>query len=199
MKTKVMMTKKPRGYKIRQQRLEMGMTQDELGAALGGIKHNTISQWEWDITQPKMDTLAQIAQILKCDLVDLLDDETAQRLRLKKMPSPKHTPGIEMNHYQAMAMRTMNHELKQRDRLAEAGLGLAGEAGEVVDHIKKHFAQGHDLDEEKIKEELGDLMWYLAYTAYILCIPLDDVAVMNIEKLNKRYPAGFEAEKSIYR
>ena len=146
-----------------------------------------------------MDTLVKIAEILKCDLVDLLDDETAQRLRLKKMPSPKHTPGIEMNHYQAMAMRTMNHDLKQRDKLAEAAMGIAGEAGEVVDHIKKYFAQGHDLPKEKIKEELGDLMWYLAYTAYILCIPLDDVAVLNIEKLNKRYPAGFEADKSINR
>ena len=41
-------------------------------------------------------------------------------------------------------------------------LGLAGEAGELVDLVKKHRAQGHDLDRGRLIEEVGDLVWYAA-------------------------------------
>ena len=65
--------------------------------------------------------------------------------------------------------------------------------------VKKHLAQGHDLDRDKMIKELGDVAWYLAETAYALDVPLEEVMVKNIEKLKARYPEGFDKERSIHR
>lgn len=103
------------------------------------------------------------------------------------------------NEYQKLAMTTLNPALDRRDVIINGAMGLCGEAGEVIDIVKKWLAQGHELDTEKIKKELGDVAWYLAELAYALDTPLDDVLCANIEKLKKRYPAGFDTEKSINR
>lgn len=55
------------------------------------------------------------------------------------------------------------------------------------------------MDKEKLAKELGDIAWYLAETAYALGIPLEDILQANIDKLKKRYPEGFEKERSICR
>ena len=55
---------------------------------------------------------------------------------------------------------------------------------------------GHELDKEHLIKELGDVAWYLAETAAALDVPLEDVLQMNIDKLKKRYPDGFETERS---
>lgn len=83
--------------------------------------------------------------------------------------------------------------------LQVAALGLAGEAGEFCDLVKKHVAQGHPLDENKLREELGDVLWYVALASIVLMVPLSKVARENIEKLWKRYPHGFSAEASMRR
>jgi NTP pyrophosphatase (non-canonical NTP hydrolase) len=84
-------------------------------------------------------------------------------------------------------------------RLAVAGLGIAGEAGEVADMIKKHVGHGHPLDKEKLSKELGDALWYVQEISEVLDIPLEDIAAGNILKLMKRYPEGFSEERSINR
>ena len=73
------------------------------------------------------------------------------------------------------------------------------EAGEAIDIVKKHLAQGHELEREKLIKELGDVAWYLAETAYALDVPLEDVLQRNIDKLRARYPQGFEVKRSIER
>jgi NTP pyrophosphatase (non-canonical NTP hydrolase) len=78
-------------------------------------------------------------------------------------------------------------------------MGLCGEAGEAIDIVKKHLAQGHELDREALIKELGDIAWYLAETAYALEVPLEEVLQRNIDKLKSRYPEGFDPEKSIHR
>jgi NTP pyrophosphatase (non-canonical NTP hydrolase) len=78
-------------------------------------------------------------------------------------------------------------------------LGLAGEAGEVVDLIKKVEGHGHPLDKDKLRDELGDLLWYTARLAALYEISLEDCASHNIAKLQKRYPNGFSTEASIAR
>jgi NTP pyrophosphatase (non-canonical NTP hydrolase) len=65
-------------------------------------------------------------------------------------------------------------------------LGLAGEAGEVAEKIKKYYRDGHQLDRDLIVKELGDVLWYLSALASGLDIELDEVAEMNIEKLASR-------------
>jgi NTP pyrophosphatase (non-canonical NTP hydrolase) len=101
--------------------------------------------------------------------------------------------------YQHLAQRTANHKLDLKTRLAAAGLGAAGEAGEIADHIKKHIAHGHELDHEKLIKEIGDELWYLAELATLLGIDLSTIAMKNVEKLKKRYPEGFSEERSINR
>lgn len=83
-----------------------------------------------------------------------------------------------------------------RERLASAGLGIAGEAGEVSDIIKKVLYQGHPLDRNKISEELGDVMWYLTQIASTLGISLRSVLEQNVAKRKARYPDGFSIEAS---
>ena len=100
------------------------------------------------------------------------------------------------NEYQKAAMRTASPKCYN---LSNVGLGLAGEAGEVADIIKKHLHQGHVLDKEKIAEELGDVAWYLALGCAMIGYDFETVLSMNVDKLWKRYPDGFDVEHSIHR
>ena len=106
---------------------------------------------------------------------------------------------LSANEYQRLAMRTLNPELDKKDVLINGVMGLCGEAGECIDIVKKHLAQGHGLDREKLIRELGDVAWYLAETAYALDVSLERVLRGNIEKLKARYPQGFSGEKSVNR
>lgn len=106
---------------------------------------------------------------------------------------------MEINEYQQLAMRTLNKELDKKDVLINGVMGLCGESGEAIDIVKKWLAHGHELDREHLIKELGDIAWYLAETTTALDISLEEVLSMNIEKLKKRYPDGFESEKSINR
>ena len=101
--------------------------------------------------------------------------------------------------YQQEALRTVNSELTQIQQLTEGIVGMSGETGECVDILKKHLFQGHDLDKNELALELGDVAWYLAVSAWSIGYGLDDIFRMNIEKLKKRYPDGFETNRSIYR
>lgn len=104
-----------------------------------------------------------------------------------------------INEYQKLAMTTLNPALDKKDVLINGVMGLCGESGEVIDIVKKHLAQGHELDKEKIIKELGDVAWYMAEIATVLDVELEDVLMQNIEKLKKRYPEGFSTEKSVNR
>ena len=104
-----------------------------------------------------------------------------------------------INEYQNLAMRTLNPALGRKDVLINGVMGLCGESGEAIDIVKKHLAQGHELNREALIKELGDVAWYLAETAYALDVPLEEVLQRNIDKLKARYPQGFETEKSICR
>ena len=104
-----------------------------------------------------------------------------------------------INEYQKLAMTTLNPALSEKDVLINGVMGLCGESGEAIDIVKKWLAQGHELDKEKLAKELGDICWYLAETATALGYDLEDIMAANIEKLKKRYPEGFDSQKSIHR
>ena len=103
------------------------------------------------------------------------------------------------NAYQKQAMATLNPALGKKDILINGVMGLCGEAGEAIDLVKKHLHQGHELDRQALKKELGDIAWYLAETAYALDMTLEDVLTANLEKLKARYPEGFDTERSVQR
>ena len=76
-------------------------------------------------------------------------------------------------------------------------IGLCGEAGEASELIKKFVYHGHTLDYKHLAIELGDVLWYISYTAYGLGYSLSNIMAMNQEKLAKRYPDGkFDEERS---
>lgn len=107
--------------------------------------------------------------------------------------------GSSANEYQKEALRTeagMDHTYP---RILNGLMGLNGEAGECIDILKKHLFQGHDVDAEHLAKELGDVAWYLAVSADAIGYDLQTIFDMNVEKLRKRYPRGFEAEKSMNR
>lgn len=78
-----------------------------------------------------------------------------------------------------------------RDRLNMGALGLAGECGEVVELIKKHLYHGAELKEDRLREELGDLLFYLALIAGTYNVTLSGLAFENIWKLRQRWPDNF--------
>lgn len=98
--------------------------------------------------------------------------------------------------YQKEAMVTAPADDTLKTALAVRGLGLAGEVGEVVEHIKKFLGHGHALDVQKVEKELGDVLWYVATLAAALDVPMDRIARKNIDKLRARYPEGFTHEAS---
>ena len=103
------------------------------------------------------------------------------------------------NEYQKLAMTTLNPALSKKDVLINGVMGLCGESGEAIDIVKKHLHQGHPLDKEKLAKELGDVAWYLAETAFALDLSLEQILRANLDKLSRRYPQGFEAERSMNR
>ncbi|HEY9229915.1 MAG TPA: nucleoside triphosphate pyrophosphohydrolase family protein [Gemmatimonadaceae bacterium] len=93
--------------------------------------------------------------------------------------------------YQHAALRTVNPALDPRDRLIDASAGLAEEAAEVLGLIRKRLFQQRDVDDVKLTEELGDVLWCLAVTADTLGVPLSRVADYNQAKLKARHPDGW--------
>jgi len=85
------------------------------------------------------------------------------------------------------------------ERLITAAMGICAEGGEFTEVVKKCVFQGKPMDEHTmyhLKRELGDIMWYIAQGCIALEVPLEDIIWMNIEKLEARYPNGFEQFRS---
>ncbi len=104
-----------------------------------------------------------------------------------------------INEYQQQAARFCNPEINSDNMLLMAVMGLCGEAGEVIDHVKKQRFHGHPLDRDALIRELGDVAWYLAHAALALDTSLEEVLEQNLQKLQARYPDGFSAERSLRR
>lgn len=109
-----------------------------------------------------------------------------------------------MKKYQNLAARTLidgpDFEISERDiMLVWSAIGLAGEAGEVADIIKKGVFHQHGVDSETLKKELGDCLWYIAAICTKAGFDLNEVMAENIAKLEIRYPDGYSSNDSIKR
>jgi len=103
---------------------------------------------------------------------------------------------LTLDEYQKLAARTAGAGGNGNRRLVISALGLAGEAGEFANIVKKLTAHGHDITQEALADELGDVLWYIAEAATSCGISLGELAQQNVEKLRKRYPEGFSEERS---
>ena len=108
---------------------------------------------------------------------------------------------MDANEYQSQAARTL---IKTPDfqitpeqvMITWTATGLAGEVGEVIELIKKGIYHQQGVDPEKMKKELGDVLWYLSGLAGQFGLTLDEIMQHNIEKLKARYPAGWDPKRS---
>ena len=125
--------------------------------------------------------------------------------------------GMTADEYQREAMRTAWTDAKENlppkvAAMLESGafdekeilllhgvMGLSGESGEAEELVKKWIFHGHDLDAEKVAEELCDVAWYLAIASRALGYKLSAIFQMNIDKRMERYPDGFDKSRSINR
>ena len=103
--------------------------------------------------------------------------------------------------YQQQAARTLIDKPDATYSDAEimivwTALGLAGEAGEGADTVKKAVFHQHGIDRDELIKELGDVLWYAAGLCTQLDIPMSDVMERNIDKLRKRYPDGYNSAAS---
>ena len=79
-------------------------------------------------------------------------------------------------------------------------IGIAGEAGEILEKIKKHIRK-HGTSplpkklQKQLKSELGDVLWYLAELASALDMSLAEIAKTNLKKLNDRKKRGVLMEE----
>lgn len=101
-----------------------------------------------------------------------------------------------MHEYQAEVLRTARMDQEFDRELIILALGVAGEAGEVADMVKKYVGHGHQLSHSKLVKELGDVLWYVTALAARVNTTLEAVAVANTEKLRARYPEGWDVERS---
>jgi len=103
---------------------------------------------------------------------------------------------MDQDEYQIQCQRTFGVHPDSWDAINNCLLGLAGEAGELIELFKKYKYHNHTLDYSKVIKEAGDVYYYLATLCYHLGMPLSDVAERNIEKLRARYPDRFDPELS---
>lgn len=106
---------------------------------------------------------------------------------------------MQINEYQRLAMRTSSCSMEDVGAmLNHAVFGLNAEAGEVASVLQKAY-QGHDVDPDHLKKELGDCCWMIAEACTALGYDLEDVMETNINKLKKRFPNGFDAWRDQHR
>ena len=105
---------------------------------------------------------------------------------------------LTFNEYQRLARRTQNNELKTIEKRYHALHGLSAEVGEIHGIYQKVY-QGHIFSPKEFMKEIGDLLWFIAELCDTYNIQLEDVARMNIKKLENRYPNGFSVARSVDR
>lgn len=101
--------------------------------------------------------------------------------------------------FEAMVARLQKHFPTKIEDQLHAAVGISGEAGELLDAIKKSWVYGKPLDMENVKEECGDILHYLQMQLFEAGLTIEDAILHNMTKLRKRYPAGYSDAAAIAR
>jgi len=89
--------------------------------------------------------------------------------------------------------------LETREQNLHMVLGMVTEVGELADVYKRKLAYGKAEDFTNVKEEIGDLMWYVVNFCNLHGFDLEDILATNIAKLKARFPDKFDADKALTR
>ena len=100
--------------------------------------------------------------------------------------------------YQELAARTIDKAMTREQMLLHALHGMSSEIGEIHGIYQKRY-QGHNIGADRVREETGDLLWFIAEFCTAHSWEMDEIMCENIEKLKKRYPDGFDPERSVNR
>lgn len=106
---------------------------------------------------------------------------------------------MDIREFQRVSTRTLNKELSKEQQVSNMIFGANGELGEVTDILKKHLYQGHRIDKQHLAEEIGDTLFYIVNLCTVYNLDVEDILQANVDKLKKRFPNGFDAERSINR
>jgi len=106
---------------------------------------------------------------------------------------------MEIREYQEKAKRTLVTLTSSLLDDIHMVFGMSTEVGEIEDVYKKHLAYGKNLDLVNVREEIGDLMWYIANMCNLYGWDLRDIMETNIKKLEARYPEKFTEDKALNR
>lgn len=110
-----------------------------------------------------------------------------------------NTNNMNLKDYAIEAKRTMSEcETPLLDDLHMI-LGMQTESAEIADVYKKNIAYGKDLDLVNVKEEIGDLMFYIVNLCTLKGWDLEDIMQTNIDKLKARFPGDFSNENALNR
>ncbi len=105
-------------------------------------------------------------------------------------------------HQGLYAMAEDAHRLKDfkptssQCELLHAAIGIAGEAGELLDAVRKHLFDGQPLDRKNVVEELGDLCFYLEAACQAIGVTREEIEQENQAKLSKRYEGGYSDQQA---
>jgi NTP pyrophosphatase (non-canonical NTP hydrolase) len=105
---------------------------------------------------------------------------------------------MDFNEYLIQSERTLVQKGKDLN-LLHGAIGISTEAGEILDAFKRHIYYGKELDVVNIKEEIGDIMWYVAILCRELNLNMEDILQTNIDKLKARYPDKFSETHALNR
>lgn len=106
---------------------------------------------------------------------------------------------MNVRQYQEESMRTLTSTGSKLGDEVHMAMGMVTEAGEFLDVFKKNFAYKKEIDYVNLKEEIGDILWYIANFCNINDWDLERIMETNIQKLKIRYPEKFTEENAINR
>ncbi|GCE01857.1 nucleoside triphosphate pyrophosphohydrolase family protein [Embleya hyalina] len=102
---------------------------------------------------------------------------------------------MQLARYQQAALKTLQPPTPDTDPVLVPLLGLVGEVGSVAAAYKKRMRDGTTTGRQQLREELGDVLWYIATLAHRLDLDLEDVAAASLEKAKDRWRVTPEPER----
>lgn len=87
----------------------------------------------------------------------------------------------------------------EQAELLHHSMGMVTEAGEFMDALKRVLIYGKEIDKTNLKEEIGDMLWYIAGAIRLVETSFSEEFERNINKLRARYPSKFDSEKALNR
>lgn len=137
----------------------------------------------------------RVFSFLKTNITEIRDN--VQELRALCVPEkPVYEGQVTLEEYEdfVTGLASPDGMSSEKAKIGMGALGVAGEGGEVADIAKKVLYHGKPFDEEtknKMKNELGDVIWYIAFLARnVLDSSIQELIDMNVEKLQARYKSG---------